>query len=93
MEEQNNKYFTIWYGVYHQKNHVLTFSSAGHPHAILFSGDDLDNKKLQTLTSGGLAIGMMPGIEFKDLSTALTQALQVMPVTLNVLGSKERSAI
>lgn len=25
MEDQNNKYFTIWYGVYHKKNHELIF--------------------------------------------------------------------
>ena len=72
MEEQNNKYFTIWYGVYNQKNHELIFSSAGHPHAILFSGNDLNNKKLQTLTSGGLAVGMMPGIEFKETTVPLS---------------------
>jgi sigma-B regulation protein RsbU (phosphoserine phosphatase) len=72
MEEQNNKYFTIWYGVYNQKNHELIFSSAGHPHAILFSGNDIKNKKLQTLTSGGLAIGMMPGIEFKETTVPLS---------------------
>ena len=72
MEEQNNKYFTIWYGVYNQKNHELIFSSAGHPHAILFSGNDINNKKLQTLTSGGLAIGMMPGIEFKETVVPLS---------------------
>jgi len=72
MEEQNNKYFTIWYGVYNKKNHELIFSSAGHPHAILFSGNDINNKKLQTLTSGGLAIGMMPGIEFKETTVPLS---------------------
>jgi sigma-B regulation protein RsbU (phosphoserine phosphatase) len=72
MEEQNNKYFTIWYGVYNKKNHELIFSSAGHPHAILFSGNDINNKKLQTLTSGGLAIGMMPGIEFKETVVPLS---------------------
>ncbi len=71
MEEQNNKYFTIWYGVYQKKNHALIFSSAGHPHAILFTGNDLNNKTLQTLTSGGLAIGMMGDIIFNEASVPL----------------------
>lgn len=66
MEEQNDKYFTIWYGVYNKKNHELIFSSAGHPHAILFTGDDTNSKALKTLTSGGLAVGMMPNIEFNE---------------------------
>jgi sigma-B regulation protein RsbU (phosphoserine phosphatase) len=71
MEEQNNKYFTIWYGVYKKKNHELIFSSAGHPHAILFTGNDLNNKTLQTLSSGGLAIGMMPDIIFNESTVPL----------------------
>ena len=35
-----------------------------------------------------LTVAETPGIEFKERSTEFTQALQVMPVTLNVLGSK-----
>ena len=71
MEEQNNKYFTIWYGVYRKKTHELIFSSAGHPHAILIQGSCERDKKILTLTSGGLAIGMMPDIEFKESSVPL----------------------
>jgi len=58
-------------GVYKKKNHELIFSSAGHPHAILFTGNDLNNKTLQTLSSGGLAIGMMPDIIFNESTVPL----------------------
>jgi phosphoserine phosphatase RsbU/P len=37
MSSQNQKYFTIWYGVYNQSKRQLTYASAGHPPAILLS--------------------------------------------------------
>ena len=79
MEEQNNKYFTIWYGVYCKQTNELIFSSAGHPHAILIQGSCEQDKKLLTLTSGGLAIGMMPDIDFKE-STVPLQSLNKLYV-------------
>ncbi|MGK7917768.1 MAG: response regulator, partial [Prochloraceae cyanobacterium] len=33
MTERNDKYFTIWYGVYNSKTRQLVYSSAGHPPA------------------------------------------------------------
>jgi sigma-B regulation protein RsbU (phosphoserine phosphatase) len=35
MENQNNMYFTIWYGVWNNQTRVLRFASAGAPPAIL----------------------------------------------------------
>lgn len=35
MERHNNTYFTIWYGVYDRARREMTYSSAGHPPAIL----------------------------------------------------------
>ncbi len=35
MTEQNDKYFTIWYGVYNRVTHQLVYASAGHPPAML----------------------------------------------------------
>ena len=67
MEKQNNKYFTLWYGVYDTKHQQLTYSSAGHPHAILFTGDDNANKEFHALSTAGIAIGVMPDIEFKEM--------------------------
>ena len=36
-EENNDMFFTIWYGVYHLPTRTLTYASAGHPPAILFT--------------------------------------------------------
>ena len=35
MNDQNDKYFTIWYGVYNHTKRQLMYASAGHPPGIL----------------------------------------------------------
>ncbi|MEM8502560.1 MAG: SpoIIE family protein phosphatase [Cyanobacteria bacterium P01_D01_bin.1] len=40
MTEQNDKYFTIWYGVYNRVTHQLAYASAGHPPALLVASQD-----------------------------------------------------
>jgi len=64
MEKQNNMFFTMWYGVYNKKSRTITYSSGGHPPAILISGDDEKSAKAHSLKTPGLVIGGMPDIEF-----------------------------
>lgn len=65
MENQGEKYFTIWYGVYDQINRKLIYSNAGHPPAILFSGIS-ESTQLKRLESSGLPIGFLPDSEYED---------------------------
>ena len=61
MERQNNMYFTIWYGVFRRGTGELRYSSAGHPASILCKrGADV-----LTLSTPGLAIGMMPDMVYR----------------------------
>jgi len=46
MEENNNKFFTIWYGVFDATSRTLQYSSGGHPPALLFNGDPRAHTKL-----------------------------------------------
>jgi sigma-B regulation protein RsbU (phosphoserine phosphatase) len=39
MEENNNKFFTIWYGVFDATTRTLHYSTGGHPPALMFNGD------------------------------------------------------
>lgn len=50
MEQQNNMYFTIWYGVYQPSSRILNYSSAGAPPAVLvyFENDDPVAEQLST---------------------------------------------
>jgi sigma-B regulation protein RsbU (phosphoserine phosphatase) len=66
MDDQNDKYFTIWYGVYNRARRQLIYSSAGHPPALLLSNAPEDEaivqvKQLKTIS---LPIGMMPDTKF-----------------------------
>ncbi|MFB2935903.1 PP2C family protein-serine/threonine phosphatase [Aerosakkonemataceae cyanobacterium BLCC-F154] len=65
---QNDKYFTIWYGVYNQVNQKLIYASGGHPPAVLISGNSPNNQQVQCLRTPGMPIGMFPDAIFTDRS-------------------------
>lgn len=60
MARNNEKYFTIWYGVYHQPSRSLTYASGGHHAAVLIS-DQGEGLHLQT---GGPIIGVVPDLKY-----------------------------
>lgn len=60
MEKQNGKYFTIWYGVYHQKDRTLAYGNAGHPPALLYQGADAASTGLHQLDALDPMVGMLP---------------------------------
>lgn len=64
MEKQNGKYFTIWYGVFQPATRKLAFSNAGHPPALLYSGNSADDVQVTELAADGLAIGMVEGMPY-----------------------------
>ena len=63
MDDQHDKYFTIWYGVYNHAKRQLSYASAGHPPAILISTQG-DRVEIEQLRTPGLPIGMMPDARF-----------------------------
>ncbi len=63
MTYKNNKYFTIWYGVYNRVNRQLIYASAGHPPAVLLSGATTQLSRLQT---PGIPVGMFPDAEYTN---------------------------
>mgnify|MGYP006079661291 CR=1 FL=1 len=66
MESHDNKFFTLWYGVYDKQKRQLTFSSAGHPPAYLVNTDSLEQRSIQSLHTPNIAIGYMQDFEFKE---------------------------
>jgi sigma-B regulation protein RsbU (phosphoserine phosphatase) len=65
MEEQNNRYFTLWYGVYQRSTRKMTYGSGGHPPALLVIAGEATPKKL---VAKGMMIGGMPGSKYKAQS-------------------------
>jgi sigma-B regulation protein RsbU (phosphoserine phosphatase) len=66
MSNQGNKYFTIWYGVYHRLKRQLIYASAGHPSAVLLSGVTGTKIQVRQLCSLDLPIGFVPDVQFDD---------------------------
>jgi phosphoserine phosphatase RsbU/P len=66
MDSQNDKYFTIWYGVYNQAKRQLIYSSAGHPPAILLNHTTQQSLQSTQLRTTGMPIGMLPDTRFVD---------------------------
>lgn len=62
MENQNELYFTIWYGVLNTNSMELNYSSAGHPPALLVS----ESGEVAELKTPNLMIGGMPSIDYKS---------------------------
>ncbi|CAB1063953.1 Serine phosphatase RsbU, regulator of sigma subunit [Olavius sp. associated proteobacterium Delta 1] len=59
-EDNNDMFFTIWYGVYNKSTREITYASGGHPPALLLCDDisgDSESKLLRTPNNviGGLS--------------------------------------
>jgi len=73
MENHNNMYFTIWYGVFDKKNRTITYASGGHPPSILLNGADRKSAKVVDLKTNGFLVGTMPGVKFPSAEIKLEQ--------------------
>ena len=71
MDQHDDKYFTIWYGVYRMSTRQLLYSGGGHPAALLYDGVDRDKGILKHLASDGPIIGMLPEMPFSTHTVAL----------------------
>jgi phosphoserine phosphatase RsbU/P len=72
MSRYNDLYFTIWYGVYNKNTQQLTYSSAGHPPAVLIATQTPLSQPLSLKTSG-LPIGIIPDAVYQDRSCSIEQ--------------------
>jgi sigma-B regulation protein RsbU (phosphoserine phosphatase) len=71
MDSQHNLYFTMWYGVLDRRARRLTYASAGHPPAILFTGEDLASARIERLRTSGPAVGALDEAEFPSRQVEL----------------------
>ncbi len=72
MEKQNDKFFTIWYGVYQRSSGILRYATGGHPPAIHLRREaDGSTAVTELITMGGMAIGAFPGMDYDCESIAI----------------------
>ena len=65
MNYHNNKYFTIWYGVYNRINRQLIYASAGHPPGVLLS-KTANSLEVKLLKTAGVPVGMFPETQYTN---------------------------
>lgn len=66
MEEHNDMYFTIWYGVFNPATRALRFAAGGHPPALLITNPDGPNPTITELEENGPMIGAVDGLTFRS---------------------------
>ena len=59
MEENDGRFFSMWYGVYDLRDRSLVYANAGHPPALLFDGAEV-----LKLGATGMMVGILPDSEF-----------------------------
>jgi sigma-B regulation protein RsbU (phosphoserine phosphatase) len=64
-EENNDMFFTIWYGVYNKSNRELTYASGGHPPALFFDKVQAGDSGAILLRTANNAIGAMPDVTYE----------------------------
>jgi sigma-B regulation protein RsbU (phosphoserine phosphatase) len=67
MEDQNNLFFTAWYGVWDQGTRELTYASAGSPPALLV----LPGGSSAELSTGGMIIGVDRAASYDSARVAI----------------------
>lgn len=65
MDRHDEKYFTIWYGVYNNSTRTLTYAGGGHPPAVLLTGLDRDRVRPVDLGAGGPPVGVFAEAGFE----------------------------
>ena len=65
MERHSGMYFTIWYGVYRKSTRVMTFSSGGHPAALVLADPTADPVSVTRLMTANFIVGALPNRAFK----------------------------
>jgi sigma-B regulation protein RsbU (phosphoserine phosphatase) len=66
-EDQNNLYFSAWFGLWDPQTRTLRYASAGSPPAALLTPDE----PVRELRTGGPAVGVNDGAEFPWAETEI----------------------
>ena len=70
MEDHNDMFFTIWYGVYDKATRKLVYASAGHHPAFLV---DSDRRAVRPLRTEGPLVGVLDRFQFHEASAEIAK--------------------
>ncbi|MBU3749123.1 MAG: hypothetical protein FGM52_01500 [Mycobacterium sp.] len=75
MESHGGHYFTVWYGVYRRSTRTLTYASAGHPPALVFTPTSTEPD--ESLTNSP-PVGMLEDGEFLAATYQVDHGTQIL---------------
>lgn len=78
MEDHNQLYFTIWYGVYRLKARELVYASGGHPPALFFGGSEGQKQSPLALKTGSPAIGCLEKATFVEAAQPVESGARLL---------------
>jgi sigma-B regulation protein RsbU (phosphoserine phosphatase) len=70
MEGQEDRYLTLWCGIYQPSRRELRYASGGHPPALLFPMPGMAGELLQ-LSTRGMAVGLFDDSIYRQASVAV----------------------
>ncbi len=78
MEQHDNRYFTIWYGVFSKAGRQLAYAGGGHPPALLLANSHPAAAEWTRLESQGPPIGWELGLPFETSVIALDPGARLL---------------
>lgn len=78
MDQQDDHYFTMWYGVYQASSRTLRYTSAGAPPALAFNSASGADVIVTELPTHSAPIGMFTDTEFTSHTYAIPPASRVL---------------
>jgi phosphoserine phosphatase RsbU/P len=73
MENHNNMFFTIWYGVYDVTARSIRHASGGHPAALLLRSEASGADVLEELRCPGMLVGAMPNVSYQSATSLVPE--------------------
>jgi len=89
MDNQDNHYFTMWFGVYRLSTGVLRYANAGHPPPLVLTGD---GNSFPLNGAAALPVGMFPDSAFIAEDFAVPVGDRILLYSDGVLGSQVQTA-
>jgi serine phosphatase RsbU (regulator of sigma subunit) len=78
MEQQNNHYFTMWYGVYEASTRILRYASAGSPPALAFTAPVEKVVTVAELSTLAAPVGLFEETEFISRCFAVPAGCRIL---------------
>lgn len=70
-EDNNDMFFTMWYGIYNRRTDELTYASGGHPPALLLGDTSTGELKITPLRTPNNVIGGMSHTTYEKRGCAI----------------------